>query len=300
MDKRHLFLFLITVSIGMAFSEGAVVTGMGVDIHIDSHLVSHEKVIVQANNFHNVNSTYVYLFLSDKPSSVKIYDVNHTSINFSSYIANGVFVIRIMDIIAPNSSKLYYLEYDNSLIRRFDKTYMFNFLFTSYYNLSTFSLRVFLPKGYTITREEGNTIFPPTSMLFSDGQQIIVQWKHPLVYLETYNYMVFFEKVAVSSYSFVWLIVCGLCGAIIGGLIVYYRMRSYKKEIVTMALSRDEKLVVDFVMNHKEVSQKEIAIALDFSKPKLSKIVHNLESKGIVKLIHKGRENIVMLSEDLS
>ncbi len=300
MEREVVFLLLLGFSIGVSFSEGAVITGMGIDIHIDSHLVSHEKVIVQANNFHDVNSTYVYLFLSDKPDSIKIYDVNNTVLNFSSYIANGVFVIRIMDTIAPNSSKLYYLEYENNLVRRFDNTYMFNFFFTSYYNLSTFSLRVFLPEGYTITREEGNTIFPPTSMLFSDGQQIIVQWKHQLTYLNTYNYIVFFEKVPVSSYSLVWLLLSGLCGAVVGGATVYYYMKSHKKEIVTMALNRDEKLVVDFVMNHGEISQKEIAIALDFSKPKLSKILHNLESKGIVRLIHKGRENIVKISEDLS
>jgi uncharacterized membrane protein len=67
-----------------------------------------------------------------------------------------------------------------------------------------------------------------------------------------------------------------------------------------MALARDEKRVVDYVLKQgKEVFQNDIGKALDLSKPKLSKIIHKLKSKKILLITHSGRKNKISINKEI-
>ncbi|MBN1923280.1 MAG: hypothetical protein JW791_00795 [Nanoarchaeota archaeon] len=299
---RKLFLLLIVFSaFSIVFAEdvGAKLNSINVEILINSDLSVDEFVTVTGFNNYTVNSSYLYVFLNDIPDDLIVTDENGTVLNQTSFVANGIFTIRILDTISPKSSKTYTLKYSNDdIIQRFDNNFVFSYYFTSYYNLSDFSLELVLPKGFGITQKDINTISPPSSRIFSDGQQIILAWEQGINYLESNIYLVFFERIAFGLFSLWWIIGSVLLGAGIGAGVTYYLLKRKRKDIVTMALIRDEKLVVDYVLDHdNEVFQNDVGKALDFSKPKLSKIVHNLEDKKILKVSPAGRKNKISVNK---
>ena len=135
---------------------------------------------------------------------------------------------------------------------------MFSYSFTSYYVLNEYNLELVLPKGFGITQKDVNTVSPPSSRIFSDGQQIILEWNEVLEYLEDSNYLVFFERIAFSNFSPAWSILFFIIGGGVGSVCMYYFLKRKRKDIVTMALTRDEKLVVDYVLNNNDVFQNEV------------------------------------------
>ena len=303
--KKLFLIMMLFLCIQIIFAEdagvGAEVSGLSVETVINSDLSVAERITVEAFNSRSINSSYLYIFLSDIPENLQISNVNNTLLNYSSFIANGIYTIRLIDTIPSNSSKEYYLDFSNdNTVQRFDKTYVFSYVFNSYYDLNDVSFKLVIPVGFGIAVQEGNNISPPTSRLFSDGQQIIIEWIEDLNYLETRTFLVFFEKIAFSSFSIWFLLLAAVAGFIMGGGAVYFALKRKSKSIVTMALTKDEKSLVDYVLaNNNSVFQNDIEKSLDFSKPKLSKIVHNLKEKNIILICPKGRKNEIEVNKEI-
>ncbi len=288
-----LLLLLFLTSHGFAEAVGASVDSINIRVVINSDLSVDEEIIVNSINTYSTNSSYMYFFLSDLPEDLTITDENNNEYNYTSFVANGIYTLRLIDELMPNCSKIYYFSYSNNdIVQKFDRNHIFSYLFTSYYNISDFSLELVLPRGFGITQKDINTVSPPSSRIFSDGQQIIIEWVGGMNYLDTNTYLVFFERLAFSNFGIGSLITAVIIGFIIGGGLTYYFLKRRRKEIVTMALTKDEKNIVDFILsNNNDVFQNNVGKELDFSKPKLSKIIHNLQDKNILSVSPSGRKN---------
>jgi uncharacterized membrane protein len=91
--------------------------------------------------------------------------------------------------------------------------------------------------------------------------------------------------------------------SVVATLVFYFAFRAYASEravkVAMMALSEEERVVLRQVMNSGgEIRQDHLWRQLDFSKPKLSALVNNLERKGAISRTRYHRTNILKLTKE--
>lgn len=293
-------LLLLTLS-GSFCETNTKLLNLDIELTINPDLTINTLITTKVYNNSTKVSKYFYLFVSDQPDEIVIVDEQGNNINFTKYRVNNGLSIKIEDIIKSNESKIYTLTYlSKGLIQKYKNNFLFSYNYKSAYELPNFNLKLILPKGYGTTSEVLDPISPPTSRLFSNGQQIMIEWDNGLHYLETNSYSVFFEKINVISFSLIIGIIFFILGSIFGGIILYFFMKKNNKGFVAMALSIDEKKVLDFIIEvGNKAFQKDIGKAIDFSKPKLSKIITQLKNKKIIFSKRDGRKNLIIINNKI-
>jgi uncharacterized membrane protein len=94
------------------------------------------------------------------------------------------------------------------------------------------------------------------------------------------------KKLAESTLFFVMLATL----LIILFIIIYFR--SKKRDIL---IDEDEEKIIQILKQTKEVTQAELVSKLKFTPSKLSRLLSNLEDKGLIKKTKKGRKNYLEL-----
>ncbi|MCD6215499.1 MAG: MarR family transcriptional regulator [Candidatus Aenigmarchaeota archaeon] len=164
--------------------------------------------------------------------------------------------------------------------------------------IKNFSLVVKLPvAGALIERGKIpglNPFSPANGVEGSDGRRIFVKWlwKKPELGT-TIHVSLFYEKVKINESAVLALVV-------LVAIIMIYIFFSGKKssyDVVLPVLTRDERTVMEMVLKSDkgEVDQREIVRELDASKSKVTRIIKNLEERGLVKKVHIGRKNKIKL-----
>ena len=101
---------------------------------------------------------------------------------------------------------------------------------------------------------------------------------------ESNNYIVYIALIV--------LIAIGL------GFYLYKRSRPIKAEEIKTEAEEDLDKIIEFIKKHGgRTTQKEIRKEFPYSEAKISLIIAELEDKGIVKKIKKGRGNIIILQK---
>jgi len=80
-----------------------------------------------------------------------------------------------------------------------------------------------------------------------------------------------------------------------------HKIENYEKtkgELLMNILTEDEKMVAKLIKEYGEITQKEIVNITGLTKPKISRIVADLEGRGIIKKIKFGRINKLTLSDE--
>ncbi|VVB75204.1 Uncharacterised protein [Candidatus Tiddalikarchaeum anstoanum] len=299
--KRLIILTILSLMLfKLSFGLDAEVTSFHITLDLTTG-VSSETISVTANNPYNESTNTLYVLLEDSPYRLEINDGTNRIMNFSSFVTNGVFTIKVYDVIPSNSSKVYNLVFLNDkVVRPIEDYYLMTYSFNSFYDDDDFSMIVKLPSGFGITQRDGGSVSPQPSHLYSDGQQIIIEWNERIEYGESGSYMVFFEKLTTPSVSFEGFVIVGFICFVAGFVLSQIMSRRKRKEIVAMTLTGDEKKVVDLVLKSKTILyQNDIEKGLDFSKPKLSKIIHFLETKSIIFVTPVGRKNKIELNKKM-
>lgn len=163
-----------------------------------------------------------------------------------------------------------------------------------------------LPVGYIIPRERGKDesfyISPKPKEVYSDGQRIILNWEQKGQELPI---SVIARKVIgppvgwiASTGVFVILTAMG-----VAWFILSQRQRSpkskpaKKKAVIVPTLIDKEQQVVDFLKQNGEVWQKQIQQTTSFSKAKVSRIIRNLEERGVITKTIYGNTNKIALKK---
>lgn len=71
--------------------------------------------------------------------------------------------------------------------------------------------------------------------------------------------------------------------------------RKTKKEIDTKELNKEEKQVLNMIIENKTIFQADLIEKTGFNKAKITRIIDKLENKGIVERKRRGMTNIVVL-----
>lgn len=104
-----------------------------------------------------------------------------------------------------------------------------------------------------------------------------------------------------EGFNYMFLVLLGLVIVLVGLVYLsYLKYKKYKSMLFAKEkrpdLSKDLKEIVDFVKKEGgRVTQKEIRKEFPLSEGKISLMVSELEEKGVVKRIKKGRGNIIVL-----
>lgn len=158
-------------------------------------------------------------------------------------------------------------------------------------NFDNFSIILRLEPGVTA---QTNEIFPQGYQTKTDGQEIIIQWDYYNV--KTGNVFAFFVSLEDQNKNSLWtyLIIVILLAA---AIFLSYRYLNPKRKDISKYLLDDEKRVIKLLKEAegKSLWQKNIQKTLGFSKAKLSRMIRNLESRGLIEKIPIGNTNKIRL-----
>jgi uncharacterized membrane protein len=158
-------------------------------------------------------------------------------------------------------------------------------------NYSNVEIKLNLEKGVFVRNQE---IFPVGYKIETDGQSISIIWSlKDINKEEAFAIFVNLEKSSPRN-LYIYLII------IIGILILGYFMFLIKREINSnkdLYLLDSEKKVIAILTKaeKRELWQKQIQLATGFSKAKLSRLIRNLESRGLITRIAMGNTNKIKL-----
>ncbi len=196
------------------------------------------------------------------------------------------------------------MDFDvHGLIEKKKNFRIFSYLYILTRPTENFHLKVKLPVGSVFADEkklEGTGLkpFKPLGgVQGTDGRRIFIEWelkKPPLG--QSLDVQVIFEPSVELSPSIMAITIAAV--AIMLGIFFFMSRGKPTIETVMTILNDDEKKVVNLLMEKGVLTQKQIARECDFSKPKVSRLVTNLEERGIVEKRPVGRTNKVKLKEN--
>ncbi len=187
-----------------------------------------------------------------------------------------------------------------SMVGGFDNFNLFSYTFPVTRVTDKFTLRITIPLGSALAsieqlRGTGLAPFAPSfGKEGTDGRKIFVTWdlQNPKLG-ETINALMIFEPV-VGPIAEIAVVI--LIGAVIGFVLLLNYRRGRVKHVLPI-LTASERTVMQIVMKSKSVDQRDIVKETDFSKAKVSRILKELEERGLVETQPKGRTKLVKVSD---
>jgi hypothetical protein len=167
-----------------------------------------------------------------------------------------------------------------------------------------FSLTVRLPLGAALVEKsklEGTGMIrfePAWGREGSDGRIIYMEWLATDPKLgDTYDVSLIYEKIISPSSDSIFIIALAVIIILSVSVIIYMFIKRRSPKNILPILTDGERKVVEIVLRDKEVDQRKIVKETDFSKAKVSRIIHDLVGRGVVEKRQKGRTNIIKLKK---
>jgi len=175
-------------------------------------------------------------------------------------------------------------------------------------NFSNATIKLNLEKGIIIKNKE---IFPENYKTETNGETISILWKlKDIKKGQSFPIFVILEDIKKINFSLLWAIPLILVGSMII-LWIANRKKNKKKKIEKniseekektsekygYLLDTEKKVIEELKKADKnELWQKQIQIATGFSKAKLSRLIRNIEARGLIKKIPMGNTNKIKLN----
>lgn len=194
----------------------------------------------------------------------------------------------------------------SDMLSRFGGFSRFAYRFGVPITTGTYAVKLELPIGASLAQKEdlqgtGRRSYEPawkeafrTSASGSDGRVIYILWtlENPTLG-ETFDAAAIYDTFDYTSQVAAFLIILAIIALFIG---VMYTFRKKDYRHILPVLTDAERRVVEIVIKEqKPVDQRKIIKDLDYSKPKVSRIVHDLEQRGLVSVQRKGRSNVISM-----
>ncbi len=156
-----------------------------------------------------------------------------------------------------------------------------------------FNFSVVLPPGYGVVESS------PPSSLGSDGRRMILRWEleAPIPpQLRNFGVIVIYEPLMGRGIPFSYILAALVVAAgAAGGAAVYLHRRRAPMEEKIEVLREDEQKIMKLIVENDGIDQREIVELTGFSKTKVSKILSELERRGIIRKEPVGRRNKIYL-----
>lgn len=183
----------------------------------------------------------------------------------------------------------------HDMVSNFEDLQLFNQRFPITELVDKISIIVKLPLGTALVEQSklsgtGLQRFEPQwGKEGSDGRRIYVIWEQEPKLGETINISIIYEQIFSNQAA---ALMIPLIAAIIIFFIYFFRKR-FAKDILPILTDHERKVVEILLREKKQVDQRSIVRETDYSKSKVSRILRDLETRGLVERSRKGRTNIV-------
>jgi uncharacterized membrane protein len=142
----------------------------------------------------------------------------------------------------------------------------------------------FLPKGFAIYSD---VVYPGDHETLTDGEKIYLKWslekpEDVAISFKFYNTHEDLHPAIIAAIALVSIVV-------IAYLVAYYRKKVGKEFL--RGFTEDERKVLSILAERKVCMQKKLEKEFGFSRAKMTRIVKNLESKGLLEKERVGRTN---------
>ncbi len=235
--------------------------------------------------------------ISFYPENLFIYD-SAKRLDYDIIEDEEDFIIVIHKNIEPEQNEKINMKFEYTKIRKIENIYIFGYSIETP-EVNNFEVLIKLPVGAVISdTTETESIFPKPDVIGSDGQRIILRWEKENTEDEEFRIFILFEPIheeTLTSFGFYPIFIIILSATIILGIYLFFQKRESK--IKTIGLDKNEKKVYNFIKSKKEIKQKSIQKELDFSKPRLSKLLRSLEEKKLIEKKPSGRTNIIKIKK---
>jgi hypothetical protein len=236
-----------------------------------------------------------YIILDEKQEvSIQLpKDYESLEVENEHIIANGQIIVNDKEII--------FSFVNTQSIDRGDHYYLTRKIAPGI-SLEKLSIDLILDEGFIV----GDNIFPEPSVIGSDGRRIIIGWDFENLNEDgSVPIFIVFEKVRGASYLLIVLVLLIIVIAVYFSLPILKKKLAGKKEVikriikkkkkedVTKYLLDNEKKVYEEAKKEKRrgIWQKQIQIRTGLSKVKLSRILRNLEKRGLIRKQNFGKTN---------
>jgi len=190
----------------------------------------------------------------------------------------------------------------NGLVERRGNISIFSMDIPILWNTEEITVLAKLPDKTLLTEEVLLPISPSGYHIGSDGRRILASWsftdKKPGDVIPIRLYYETLSPEFISE-DLIYILIFILILIVIVGTSFIFRKVSKKSELVLSVLNENERLVVDIIRKEKkkQVDQRRIVNLSGFSKAKVSRIIRNLEERGIVDSERIGRRNKITLKK---
>lgn len=154
-------------------------------------------------------------------------------------------------------------------------------------------IKLTLPENAVLSKAIDQSIFPATKKVSTDGQHIIIEWDKNLESSKSFSIFVIFKE----KKTYWWILIPFILIIII--LVILLSKKPKIKKIIQkqpVKLKPDEQRIIDILKKKNgECEQATLRLITDFSKASLSRILKELEQRGIIKKLASGKKNIIAL-----
>lgn len=205
----------------------------------------------------------------------------------------------------PNSkeSKNYEvsLEYDaQNMVIPTSSASTFSYVYGSNTPLKSLEALLIMPEGTGLVSDDAVKPYPE-AIVGSTGRSTTLKWMLNSPELgKTYTFTATYEQIGqivnyYGNYSRYIAVFFAIAFALVAWR--YWAYRKTNKGTVLSVLKDDEKKVFDIVLESKEKCKQNIIVqGTNFSKAKVSRILSDLETRGLIEKIRVGRTNRVIVS----
>lgn len=273
-----------------------------ISVSIDDSGAAEASVDIE---FADLTTKEVYYFVFSRIDSLSASD------DYGMLLCNTkVFSYGTQITCKPNTEDIYNysVHFDFNMLglqSQYDDNFFFSYDYSMKIPTDQFVIRFVLPTGTALMeKEEGFSPYSPESGVIGstdDGRHITVTWSEDNPSLGSdYSYRVFYEQVT-QIYSNPWFYPVAsllILLLVIVSFMLFRFKRSRKIKTVLSVLHEGERRVIELLMGKEGIcDQRFLVKTTGFSKAKMSRIILDLEERGLVTKTRRGRTNIIELSE---
>ena len=259
-----------------------------VNASVETNYYIYEKKVLVEYNFDSISE--LELRIPDDVEELKV-NAKYVLENYGNY-----------QLIKINSTENFSISYiTQSMI---DKSGSQHYFVSRNYLSNNQNVKLVLPESAVLS--ENGLLFPEPDEISSDGRSVILTW-------ENYN-----EKQIVVDYeflknkNFIYYLMFGFLILVFLAYFLFERKKHKEKlkkikttkkkakpkiEAIEEHLMESEKAVISKLKkaDKSQLWQKQLQTSIGFSKAKLSRVIRNLESRGLIQKIPYGNTNKIKL-----
>ena len=311
-----LFLFVLLVSIPVASSQEIESYKTKIELSASGFLMNtlkaEEEISMTINNTHFVPLKEFSYPISDKIENLIVLDAHGVPLAFSTSKTGKRTYVTVYfpkPLSSGESTTIIYKFSCSSQLRKSGEMFIFSTRHSILANVKKYELKIFLPEGYVLA-ELG--AYPGASKISSDGKRVILEWSISEPYklpdqFRKFEVMVLFTKVGGKPAILPFFILFFF--SLVLGALFHEKIKKVKDVFLSYfdikrriygkieVLKEDEQEILRIIVENDGIDQREIQRITGFSKAKVSKILSELEKRGMIRKEPVGRKNKIYLTD---